>query len=99
MSNWIADQKTGEIEKILHYPDMITKGAKFFDATGRRIEVGTQRDVQRWERYVQNRQNALSAANARRESLVEQAKRNGYRAHMRMKTKTLEAMAAGTYKR
>ena len=96
ISEWISRQKITDIE-IRKGADGVS--AAFFDAKGKRIKVGTRRDAQSAKIREANRQNALSAANARRESLVEQAKRNGYRAHMRMKTRTLEQMAAGTYGR
>jgi hypothetical protein len=103
LSEYISRAKTDEVrEKVLSrfnngqvlHSDIIYK-----DASGKTIPVKATKQERQWAKERQKKRDAaLKKATDRREELVKKAKENGYSAHMRMKTATLERMARGDYR-
>lgn len=103
ISEWIASQKRDEIETYITSRRFMNAqvthlNMTFSDATGRGVKVkATKKEAQYKKEREAKRTQAIENAKQRREKLVAQAKANGYTAHMRMKTSTLQKMANGTY--
>lgn len=108
LSEWIAEQKRNEVlenQTMWFYTRFrnsritpIDFKGKFIDATGRTVDVRpTAREQQYKAERAKRSQAALESAKQTRAALVAKAKANGYKAHDRMKTRTLELMAEGKY--
>ncbi len=100
LSEWISSQKRDSIiDRGLYGNHIIDVSGRFYDATGREIPVKASSREQQWRaERDQRRQDNRARAQQNRADLIARARANGYRAHGRMKTRTLEAMAAGTYR-
>lgn len=100
LSEWISGQKRDSvIDRGLYGNHIIDVSGRFYDATGREIPVKASSREQQWRaERDQRRQDNRARAQQNRADLIARARANGYRAHGRMKTRTLEAMAAGTYR-
>jgi len=104
LSVWIGDQKLREVyhrdvdwyQERYRAKNIIADfdNWKFTDASGRTVEVKPNKREREQRAKLEQ---ARSVANERRAELIAQAKANGYKAHGRLKTRTLEAMANGTY--
>lgn len=103
ISEYANKLKTKEIEdsiknRYLGDPYIVRLDVGYFDAKDKLVKVAKNKKERQWqkERDKQREQN-FAKANQRREELVKKAKENGFTAHMKMKTSTLEKMANGTY--
>lgn len=103
LSEWIARQKENEISDFIttkryFNAQVIWMDMKLSDATGKAVGVKkTKKEQELFDRSQARKQEAFARAKVKRDSLIEQAKANGYNAHSRMKTSTLERMAEGSY--
>ena len=68
------------------------------DATGKSVPIRkTKKEQEAYDKKQARKQEGFARAKVKRDALIEKAKANGYKAHSRMKTATLERMAEGTY--
>lgn len=104
LSEWIANQKRVEVKQYIlnkrFNAQVIRLNTSFSDAKGKQVPVKpTKKEAEFKKKAAQKRDQALAKVRDEREKLIAKAKANGYKAHSRMRTATLQRMAAGTYKK